>query len=62
MEITHDDYVVVRDFHAVSIDLYLEVDTISFYVTNSVDPQVIEAFQHFIQRLLTAWHRYSAII
>ena len=39
--------------HAVSIDLYLEVDTISFYVTNSVAPQVIEAFQHFIQRLLT---------
>ena len=39
--------------HAVSIDLYLEVDTISFYVTNSVAPQVVEAFQHFIQRLLS---------
>lgn len=39
--------------HAVNLDLYLEVDAISFYVTNSVDPQAIEAFQHFIQRLLS---------
>ncbi len=39
--------------HAVSIDLYLEVDAINFYVTNGVDPQALKAFQHFIQRLLS---------
>jgi hypothetical protein len=39
--------------HAVSIDLYLEVDAINFYVTNSIDPQALGAFQHFIQRLLS---------
>lgn len=39
--------------HAVSIDMYLEVDAINLYVTNSVDPQTIEAFQHHIERLLS---------
>lgn len=39
--------------HAVSIDMYLEVDAISLYVTNSVDPKTIEPFHHLIQRLLS---------
>jgi hypothetical protein len=39
--------------HAVSIDLYLEVDVITLYVTNSINPQTVEAFQQFIRRLLS---------
>lgn len=42
-----------RSEHSVSIDIYLEENEISLYVTNSVDPQRVESFQKFIQRLLT---------
>ena len=40
--------------HAISLAMYLEPDAISLYVTNSVDPQALAAFQQCIQRLLTA--------
>ena len=40
--------------HAIHLAMYLEPDTISLYVTNSVDPQALAAFQQCIQRLLTA--------
>jgi hypothetical protein len=39
--------------HAVSIEMYLETDAISLYVTNSVDPHAVESFQSFLHRLLT---------
>lgn len=39
--------------HAVYLSIYLEEKTISLYVTNSIDPNTIETFQHFIHRLLT---------
>jgi len=39
--------------HPVSIEMYLEEDQISLYVTNSVNPQTIADFQTFIQRLFT---------
>jgi hypothetical protein len=39
--------------YAISIEMYLEEDKITFYATNSVDPKTIEDFQTFIQRLLT---------
>ncbi len=38
--------------HAISL-MYLEADAISLYVTNSVDPKSLVAFQQCIQRLLT---------
>jgi len=40
--------------HAISLAMYLEPDAISLYVTNSVDPQALAAFQQAIQCLLTA--------
>src|SRR5215470_697219 len=39
--------------HAISIAMYLEAEAISLYVTNSVDPKSLIAFQQCIQRLLT---------
>jgi hypothetical protein len=39
--------------HAISLTMYLEADAISLYVTNSVDPKSLIAFQQCIQRLLT---------
>ena len=33
--------------------MYMEKDTISLYVTNSIAPDAIAAFQHFIERVLT---------
>jgi hypothetical protein len=39
--------------HAIGIAMYLEADTISLYVTNSVDPHAVAAFQQTIERLLT---------
>src|SRR5262249_33446086 len=39
--------------HAISLAMYLETDAISLYVTNSVDPQRLAAFQQCIQRLLS---------
>jgi hypothetical protein len=39
--------------HAISLTMYLEADAISLYVTNSVDPKSLVAFQQCIQRLLT---------
>jgi hypothetical protein len=39
--------------HAISLAMYLEADAISLYVTNSVDPQAVTAFQQVIARLLT---------
>lgn len=39
--------------HTVSIEMTLEADVIGLYTINSIDPGKIEAFQQFIQRLLT---------
>ena len=39
--------------HAISVDVYLDEDAISLYVTNSVNPNSLEDFQRFIQRLVT---------
>jgi len=39
--------------HAISIDVYLDEDAISLYVTNSVNPDSLGDFQQFIQRLAT---------
>ena len=39
--------------YAISLAMYLEADAISLYVTNSVDPKSLVAFQQCIQRLLT---------
>ena len=39
--------------YPVSIGLYLHHNKIRFYVTNSVNPDIIARFQTFIQRLLT---------
>jgi hypothetical protein len=39
--------------HAISIAMYLEAEAVSLYVTNSVDPQAVAAFQQTIARLLT---------
>lgn len=38
--------------HSVSITMQLDANSIRFYVTNSVDPQSITGFQHFVQELL----------
>lgn len=39
--------------HTVSIEMFLEADVISLYVTNNLDPSTLEGFQAYIQRLLT---------
>jgi hypothetical protein len=39
--------------HAIGIAMYLEADAVSLYVTNSVDPHTVAAFQQAIARLLT---------
>jgi hypothetical protein len=39
--------------HAISIVMYLEVEAVSLYVTNSIDPHAVAAFQQTITRLLT---------
>ena len=39
--------------HTVSIEMFLEADSINLYTVNSIDPARIETFQTFIQRLLT---------
>lgn len=39
--------------HSVSIEMILDADVIGLYAVNSIDPDTIEAFQAFIQRLLT---------
>ena len=39
--------------HAISIAMYLAADAVSLYVTNSVDPYAVAAFQQAIARLLT---------
>ena len=39
--------------HAISIAMYLAADAVSLYVTNSVDPHAVAAFQQAIARLLT---------
>jgi len=39
--------------HTVSIEMFLEADVISLYVTNNFDPSTLESFQAYIQRLLT---------
>jgi hypothetical protein len=39
--------------HAISMAMYLEVEAISLYVTNSVDSYAVAAFQQTIERLLT---------
>src|SRR5215510_14442673 len=37
--------------HAISIAMYLEAEAVSLYVTNSVDPHAVAAFQQTIERL-----------
>jgi hypothetical protein len=39
--------------HAISIAMFLEAEAVSLYVTNSVDPHAVAAFQQTITRLLT---------
>jgi len=39
--------------HAIGIAMYLETDAVSLYVTNSVDPHAVAAFQQAIERLST---------
>ena len=39
--------------HAISIAMYLEAEAVSLYVTNSLDPHAVAAFQQVITRLLT---------
>src|SRR5262249_48551967 len=39
--------------HAIGLAMYLEAETISLYVTNSVAPHTVAAFQQAIERLLT---------
>jgi hypothetical protein len=39
--------------HAISIAMYLEAEAVSLYVTNSVNPHAVAAFQQTIERLLT---------
>ena len=39
--------------HAIGLAMYLEAETISLYVTNSLDPHTVGAFQQLIERLLT---------
>ncbi len=39
--------------HAISIAMYLEAEAVSLYVTNSVAPHAVAAFQQTIARLLT---------
>jgi hypothetical protein len=39
--------------HAISIAMYLEAEAVSLYVTNSIDPHAVAAFQQTIERLLT---------
>jgi hypothetical protein len=39
--------------HAIGIAMYLEADAVSLYVTNSVDPHAVAAFQQTMARLLT---------
>jgi hypothetical protein len=39
--------------HAIGLAMYLETDAVSLYVTNSVDPHAVAAFQQTIERLLT---------
>ena len=39
--------------HTISIAMYLEAEAVSLYVTNSVDPHAVAAFQQTIARLLT---------
>jgi hypothetical protein len=39
--------------HAISLDMHLEAEAVSLYVTNSIDPHAVAAFQQAITRLLT---------
>lgn len=39
--------------HAVSITMQLDIVSVRFYVSNSLDPQSVPGFQRFIQELLT---------
>jgi len=39
--------------HAIGLAMYLEPEAVSLYVTNSVDPHAVTAFQQTITRLLT---------
>ena len=39
--------------HAIGLAMYLESNAVSLYVTNSVDPHAVTAFQQTIERLLT---------
>jgi hypothetical protein len=38
--------------YPVSIEMFLEADVISLYVTNCLDPNTLEGFQAYIERLL----------
>ncbi len=39
--------------HTIKVGLYLSHNEIRFYVTNSINPQTVGQFQHFIRELLT---------
>lgn len=39
--------------HAITLDMYLKVDGISLYVTNSIAPDAVQGFQQLIERLLS---------
>ena len=39
--------------HAIHLAMYLEAEAVSLYVTNSIDPHAVAAFQQTIERLLT---------
>jgi hypothetical protein len=39
--------------HAISLDMHLEAEAVSLYVTNSIDPHAVAVFQQAITRLLT---------
>ena len=39
--------------HAIGLSMYLEAETISLYVTNSIAPHAVAAFQEIIERMLT---------
>jgi len=39
--------------HPVRLGLYLYQDEFKFYASNAIDPQVLDTFQTYIQRLLT---------
>jgi hypothetical protein len=46
-------FTYAKSHHVVTIQMFLQADDISLYATNSFNPETLESFQEFIQRLLT---------